>query len=240
MKKYRTIPIAILFLIILTIFAFWKSYFGILNNLPETATKIIHIHASIMLIWLLMLLVQAWLIRNKKFKTHRFIGRTSYVFAPILIWSGLILIHEVFNRTPDDIPVEFARLNVYSFGQLFIFLVMWSLAIYYRKNVNLHMRFMISTAFAIGIAIIFRIFFFWIPNFDSFSPALIGSWAVMSIMLIILITLDWKKGIKISPYWIVTVLISLVHISYWTITKNSLYLNFCEWFSNLPTYIFFG
>lgn len=239
MKKYRVLPFTFFVLIMFVILAFWKSYFGIINNLPETATLKIHAHTSIMLLWLLMLLIQASLIKTKRFKLHRWIGRTSFIIAPLLIWMGLVLIHEVFNRMPGDVPIETARLNVYSFGQLIAFIVTWGLAIWYHKRTELHMRFMISTAFAAGTAIVFRIFFFWIPNFNTVGAALTGSWILMTILLLVLIFFDWKNGIKKSAYWVVTILISLMHISYWRFTDNQFYLSFCDRYRNLPSWIFF-
>ena len=239
MKNYRVSPFIFLILIVTAILAFWKSYFGIFNTLPETATFRIHAHASIMLLWLLMLLIQALLIRIKQYKIHKFIGRISFVIVPLLIWTGLVLIHEVFNRNPNNVPTEVARLNVYSFGQLVAFLITWCLGILYRKRTEIHMRFMISTAFAAGTAIMFRVFFFWIPRFNTIESALIGSWISITLLLLILIISDWKKGIKKSVYWVVTILIALMNISFWRFTNNQFYLSFCEWYRKLPSWIFF-
>ena len=131
-NQFRNVYIYFVLLIPAAAFGFWKTYFAILNNLPETVTPVIHIHALLMIVFLLVLIAQAWFIRTKRFRPHRWVGRSSYVIAPLIIVLGLAAIHEVFNRAPGGVPVEGfsgSRLTVFGFGQLLAFGLSWGLAI---------------------------------------------------------------------------------------------------------------
>ena len=46
--------------------------------------------------------------------------------------------------------------------------------------------------------------------------------------------MDWRMGMKWSPFWVVTILIGIMHIGYWTYGRTSGWLAFCQWFADLP------
>ncbi len=78
----KNLHIAFALLIPVTVFGFWKTYFRIPDDLPDTFTAVTHGHAALMFLWLLMLVAQAWFIRTRRFRPHRWVGRSSYVIAP--------------------------------------------------------------------------------------------------------------------------------------------------------------
>ena len=202
-------------------------------------TPIVFVHAAVMTLWVLMLTAQAWFIRTYRFRIHQWVGRSSYVFAPLIILSVLVTGHESFNQAPEGIDAEFARQYVFDTGQNLAFAVTWGLAILYRRRTPLHVRYMISTAFAISTAILFRIifnWFTWLPGLtkDPFDGILAVTWAVLTLPLLALIAMDWRMGIRRSPFWVVTVLIGAMNLGYWTYGKTDAWLAFCRWFAALP------
>lgn len=229
---FRYAHVYLALLIPTAVFAFWKTYYGILSDLPEFITPVFHIHAFLMMLWLLMLVTQAWFIRTRRFRWHRWLGRTSYVIAPLIILAGLATIHAMFNRTPE-LPFVLARLNVLGFGQLIAFAITWGFAMAYRKQTALHVRFMVSTVFAMATAVVFRIFLLWIPRFDTPEKALVGNCAVLTLLLLGAIAVDWSRGIKRSPFWVVTVVLSIMHAGYWTFANTSGWYAFCVWYAGL-------
>lgn len=234
----RSLYIYFAILIPAFVFGFWKTYFGRLDNLPDIVTPLIHAHSSLMILWIFMLIAQAWFVRTNRFRLHRWVGRSSFVMVPFMILGAMAATYESFNRTPEVNP-QVARINVLAFGQILAFGVTWWLAIAYRKRIQLHVRFMISTAFAIATAIVFRIFFHWIPGFGALNAATAGNCGVLTLSLLVLITTDWRKGMRWSPYWIVASLLSVMHIGYWTFAKSDGWLIFCQWFADLPSWLFF-
>lgn len=232
--SFRNLNIYFALVIPLAVLAFWKKYFGVLANPPDTVTPLLHVHTVVMSLWLLMLVVQAWFIQTNRFRPHQLLGRSSFVVVPLIVLLTLLLIHEVLNRFPDGVPHERARLNVHGFGITLSFAATWSLAIVYRRNLELHVRFIISTVFAMAPVIVFRIFLHWVPGFTSTGSALAGSWITLNLMLFVLIAVDWRNGIRRSPYWVVTVLIAVMNVGYWTFTKTEGWLAFCRWYGDLP------
>lgn len=142
------------------------------------------------------------------------------------------------NPTAAGITVEVARLEVYTWGQLLGFGLAWGLAILYRRNTPLHVRFMVSTIFAVGSAIVFRIlmnWFGWVPGLDTLDGLAAANGAVLTLPLLALIAMDWRAGLKRSPYWVVTIVIGIMHLGYFTFTKTDGWYAFVEWFTDLSS-----
>ena len=154
------------------------------------------------------------------------------MIAPPIIVLGLATLHENFNR-PEGLDLVNVRVNVFGFGQILAFAVTWGLAILYRRRTLLHVRFMISTAFAVSTAIVFRILFSWVTVLGTLDRLAAANWALLTLLLLALIAMDWRKGIKRSPFWVVTILIGIMHIGYWTFAKTDGWLAFCQWFTDL-------
>ncbi len=216
---------------------FAKSYFFGLTFSGKSLTALVHVHAALMVLWLLMLVAQAWFIRTKRLRLHRWVGRSSYVIAPLIIVSVLVAQHELLNRAPAGISAEGARIEVFGIPQILAFAVTWGLAILYRKKTPLHVRFMVSTAFAIGTVISFRIilnWFSWVPGLDSLDGVAAANWAALTLPLLALIAVDWRMGAKRSPFWVVTVLIGVMHLGYWTFGTTGSWFAFVQWYAGLP------
>ncbi len=238
LRPFRNVYIYFALLIPAAVLAFAKSFFAGVTFSGKSLTVLLRVHTAVMVLWLLMLIAQAWFIRTKRFRLHRWVGRSSYVIAPLIILLGLATLHEVLNRTPGGVPIGGpvgARLGVFGFGQMLAFGITWGLGIVYRKQTALHVRFMISTAFAVSTAIVWRIFYFWVPGCDTDDAATAGNYCVLSLLLLVLIAADWRMGVKRSAYWVVTIVLSIMHLGYWTFAKTDGWLAFCQWFADLPS-----
>jgi hypothetical protein len=117
-SPFRSVDIWFVLLIPAALLAFAKSYFGGVTLSGKAVTVLLHVHTALMVLWLLMLIAQAWFIRTKRFQLHRWVGRSSYAIAPIIIMATLIADHELLNRSPEGITVEGARNEVFAWGQL--------------------------------------------------------------------------------------------------------------------------
>ncbi len=234
---FRNVYIWFLLLIPAAVLAFAQSYSAGVTFSGKPLTASIHVHTALMVLWLLMLVAQPWFIRTKRFRAHRWVGRSSYVIAPAIILAALAVNHENMNRSAEGLGrglTEAARVAVFGLGQILAFAVTWGLAILFRRRTPLHVRFMISTAFAVSTAILFRILNAWVPGFGSIERVAVGNWTLLSLLLLALIALDWRLGVKRSPFWVVTVLIGIMHVGYWTFAKTDGWLAFIQWFADLP------
>lgn len=162
-----------------------------------------HIHGALMASWVILLVVQPILIHKRKFVTHRFIGKLTYLIAPLLIIS--ILFAAKFNYTSSI--AEYSFVEVFS-GQsitwmaLFNFVLFYSLAIFYKKDTAKHLRFMIGTALVMIGPSLDRIIFSYFPISPEFDMSYIQLYFKVGLAAILLLN-DIIKKKEWKPYLIV-------------------------------------
>lgn len=204
-KQYKNLGYFMLLMIPLTIAGFYKTYIG---QYPDFSAKIdgyIHLHALIASVWIIMLIVQPILIRYKKYKTHRLIGKLSYIIFPLLILSFIPQMIKIADSVYLFQPLRDCIL-------LFIF---YGLAIYNRKNISLHMRYMIATALVFLFPTTGRIFHILFE-----MPRLVGTSATYLIIYGILISLaiyDKKNQKNYKPYLVTMVCMIASQIIFYVI-----------------------
>ena len=84
------------------------------------------------------------------------------------------------------------------------------------------------------MAIVFRIFFLWVPGTGTFDAAIAANGCAIILPLLVLIALDWRRGMKRSPFCVVTLIIGVMHFGYWTFANTDGWLAFCRWYADLP------
>ena len=70
--------------------AFWPTY---LSLGPASSSFYTHFHAVTATAWMVLLIVQPLAIRTRRLKWHRILGRMSYVLAPLVLVSMVLLAH---------------------------------------------------------------------------------------------------------------------------------------------------
>ena len=138
-KKYKYLGYLLILLIPLTFIGFFKTYFAQFLNFEENIDSFVHLHALIATVWILILIAQPLLMLNKKNKVHRIIGKISYIVFPFLILSFLPQMIKIINS-------ENVKILFYPLADSILLIIFYSLAIYNRKTVSKHMRFMIAMA----------------------------------------------------------------------------------------------
>ena len=195
-RTYRYLGYFLLLLIPLTFAGFYKTYFEPFPNFGKNIDIYIHIHAVIASLWIAILIVQPFLIVNKKIALHRSVGKLSYVVFPLLIISFIPRIIKTINS--GDIQFLFFPL-----ADGFLLVTFYVLAIYYKKKTTKHMRYMIASALVLMG-----------PTFGRIGPNLLGwselstqnvEYAIIYTILVILILYDLKNKRKFQPYLIAIV-----------------------------------
>ena len=148
-KSYRFLPYFFATFFVVVIACFYQSYFGEfpdfqnvispIGNVPITITTTTHFHATMVVMWLLLLIIQPFLIVQKKVALHRLLGKVSYFIVALMVLSFVLIINQEHSRE-KNIPVFAA--NLFDFP---VFVVFYSLAIYYRKKPAYHARFMVMS-----------------------------------------------------------------------------------------------
>ena len=149
--------VGILLLIVLVEVGFFKTYirhfpqfedYVVDGNYTIHFNWIMHFHGMIMMGWVLMLLIQPTLILKGKIEWHRRVGALSYVLAPLVILALYLANRDnYFSGLADGGQRLAIKFLAVTFPDIIFFSILYSLAISYKRNPALHMRFMCSTAF---------------------------------------------------------------------------------------------
>jgi uncharacterized membrane protein len=142
-----------LLLLAATLPAFWPSY---LAAPPFQADFLhVHLHGIVMFAWMALLLVQAALIRAGKRPLHRTLGKVSYVLAPLIVISTLLLAHYRLRQGPPN--AELLYFFCVQLGLVAALAFSYVMAIRHKRQPALHMRYMMGTALAVVDPILARI-----------------------------------------------------------------------------------
>ena len=165
MKKKHTLEFVFLLMVIgLSLVGFSSLWLG--ENSHRTPYHYLHIITS--LSWLLLLLSQLVLIRQKGFRRHRAIGQSIFFAGPFLIASLMLLsVHsatkEATNGQADDLLVQ----NVGTTLEMALLIL---LAFVLRRNRDVHASFIMATSLLfLGIALFFT-FISYVPRFRIEGP----------------------------------------------------------------------
>jgi hypothetical protein len=167
MKRFGTYPFEtglVVTAVLLTVAGFWNVYFG-----PESsASSYHHLHILTNFLWLALLLVQLALIESANFRSHRKVGLSMVVAAPLLVASATLLSVESARKGLASGRGDFMIVqNVMGTFELALIIV---LAFVLRKRRALHAAFLLSTALLfIGIALFFTLIGL-VPGFKVEGP----------------------------------------------------------------------
>src|SRR5256885_15767933 len=85
-------------LFLVALIAFWPSY---LSRIAR-ASGYTHLHAATASAWMLLLVAQPLAIRTRRLAWHRALGRASYVLAPLVVVSMILLAHSKTHGAPRE------------------------------------------------------------------------------------------------------------------------------------------
>lgn len=203
-------------LLVLLVIGFWKTYFSALGDVGHVTH---HFHGVTMLLWIFLLITQSWLIRNRRNTQHRSIGKLSFLVAPAVVITGVMV--TIYSQAHNEEPLANFSQSIFWFG-LFasgLFAILYGLAILNRKNMQLHARYMVATSLVFIVPGFSRAVFqylgptgVWIPSFYQMTwvPFLIGLW---------LLFLDWRRGQNIRPFLLVNTLWA-VNLGLWVLLPS--------------------
>lgn len=200
-KSYKYLGYFLLLLIPLTIAGFFKTYIVQFPNFQPKNNWFIHLHALIATVWISILIVQPFLILNKKFAIHRIVGKLSYIVFPLLILSFIPQIIRLYNSAN-------ARNIFFPGADCLLLIIFYSLAIYYRRVSPKHMRYMIATSLVFLGPTIGRIGPIWFGWSEILTQNV--QYTIAYSILISLIFYDKSHGKDYKPY-LVAIGCFLVH-----------------------------
>jgi hypothetical protein len=234
---YRNTVFYFIIFFAFALWGFWGSYYSRLTDQPTYHN---HLHGLLMTLWCLMLIAQAYLIRNNKRKLHRIIGKGSYLLVVLLTISTLRLIHFRLSPAKDALPDIVLSNFALMFNATIVFVIIYCLAIYFRKDALTHARFMLCTIFPLFTPITDRIIygnFRWLvqyaPTIDRYPIVPVFGFAFANVILIALSIWDWRKNKRLI-FPVVLGILLFYHISVLSFHNLIVWKNLTKWFLSLP------
>jgi hypothetical protein len=218
----------ILLLLCVAVLGFWKPYFSRL----DAAQGMAHLHAISMLTWIGMLVAQPLLIRTRRLVWHRRLGKASYVVAPLVVVSALVLARlRIGQATPEALPFQQFVLFL-GMSASVLFALIWGLGVFYRREPALHARYMAGTALTLIDPSLVRVLIFWIPSVPPPFYQFITFGLVYTILLV-LIALDRKSTRGRSALWVLLALFVALHALIMLVPGTPAWQQFAGWYAGL-------
>lgn len=204
-------------------------YPGYWSKITANKTTVLHVHTFFMCLWVIMSIVQPWLIMKKKTNIHKIVGKISYVLVPLIVISGYILIQARYERILLRIQNEVATgklditteevLNQVASSQrlgiifLLMLIIFYILAIANRKKLLHHATYMIGAIFTSIDPSLARLLNYWARanNIESNFFLEYGSQLFALILLSALAIYQRSKKQSLKP---VLIVISIYLISF--------------------------
>ncbi len=213
--------------LVVTIAAFWPSYFGILNAAPFAH----HLHGVTATLWVLLLIWQRWAIRQSNFSLHKWGGRLSFLLAPPFLAGGLLVTK--VTAIKDSPFTEMFAISL-SFADLVsagAFALFYFLALRNRRSVALHSRYMLATIFPLIAPSVARIFTNYVPGIAIRSPedlpnfgiALNLSFMIAALFTMALLVRDARNKNPLLPFSLTLGSLILMIRSYHTYCNTELW-----------------
>ncbi|MCJ7467880.1 MAG: hypothetical protein MUO53_14455 [Maribacter sp.] len=208
-KEYRNIGFTFLLFIPLTFLGFYKTYFVLSPEFVGTVDAYTHIHAVIASLWITLLITQPLLIRAKNFSLHRIFGNISYFVFFALILSFIPQMIKEYGKGLFPLNASF---------DIVLLMLFYTLAIKYKNDVAMHMRYMIAIALIFVGPTLGRIIFFLL-ELEHLGSMQIPYLIVITILLS-LILWDKKNKRNYNPYLVALAAFSIYLISLYAIDVN--------------------
>lgn len=202
-------------LIAATIFAFWRSYFGILSTAPAG----FHIHGVTASLWMVLLLAQSWTPHRGQMALHRNLGRFTFVALPLFAAGAMGVVHSMAAGTVGGDPfyhlwgAPLALIDIFAFGAV---LYAAGMALRHRRNVRLHAGYMLSTALPLLSPVLGRVVNQVVPGLTIRGPQdfpLFGSGVQVANVSAAAIALWlWRRDPRIGRPWAIALGLIVIQI----------------------------
>ncbi len=224
---YRNSPFYFALLLLIALIGFFPSFYGRIGD-----AKLTHlVHGGTATLWMLLLIGQSWLVRQRQMRWHRAIGKFSVVLVVLFAIGGVMIDHDLLTRDGGFARAFGHRLFFLDMLATVYFVVAWGLAIRYRRNVQLHARFMSSTALLLLPPALGRVLGFHVlPQGSSFALAFHLSFAISALVVIALLLHDRRSSGKMrAPYLILLGVMAVQQASYEVLPRMDAWMDLVAW-----------
>jgi hypothetical protein len=232
---YNNLGYWFLAFIVLIFWGFYPTYFAVIF---QPMRRIVHVHFFFMALWVVMLIVQPFLIKYKKNHIHRTIGKLSYFVAPAAMITGYLMLRNNYYGSIDRMHQEMAEgkaqykdsdiligaASSASIAMLYLtwFVTFYTLAIRNRRNMLPHSRYMLACALLMLGPSLDRVLFNTFYAKYPFRYDLI-SFFIQDIVIAALMIRDFRKKKRTRALAYALVIFVTGQLSYYYLTSNSIF-----------------
>lgn len=239
---YRQAHWFVLLALVLTLLAFWPSYFSEFTGAPWA----FHAHGLVTTCWIILVAVQSYSIHSGAVGIHRYAGMFSLFLFPLLIASFVMIINVTASRfASGENPFFEAAGPILGFVMLSAigaFLLLFPLALHFRYNVRLHALCMLATAVILAESATGRLLQQIVPamSFDGsgdFGSALdsIAIPDLLAVLIFVVIYLrDRANGLL---FLLAAVLLTLEVIGIYQFASAAWLEKLFAWYSQVPEWL---
>jgi hypothetical protein len=209
----------------IALLAFWPTYLSRLSAVSGYT----HVHAVTASMWMLLLVAQPLAIRRRRMAVHRALGRASYVIAPIVAMSMVLLAHsKTHGAAREDLLGAYVPLSLAA-----LFAACYALGIATRRTMALHARFMVSTAMPLIDPVFVRLL-----NWIYATPPFLYQWITFSLTDAVFVVLIWRERHARTGRAVFPALLAAFVLSQFLVLSGlyqaSAWEAFMRWFAALP------
>jgi hypothetical protein len=140
-------PAMALLILGIVVTGFGKSYFLAGMVRAKLPNGLVHVHGAVFVLWIFLLVTQAWLIAAHKVKWHMKLGVLSLVLVPSMSILGVLTLFDFIRRTEPDEGTQLLLVGDLEILLLFVVLTSWGFLA--RRDPASHKRLMILGTMAI-------------------------------------------------------------------------------------------
>lgn len=192
----------------ITWLGFSRTYFAVVRSEP----LLHHIHGALMGGWIALLVIQPMLYQRGNLRLHRMLGRWGvYLLMPAIVVCGFLMdrrMIQMHNAPPSVID----QLSFLDLASLIVFPALVVLSIYSARNIQLHARYIVCTVLLFMPPALTRALFF-VPSMHSLQVNVNTSEVLVSIVLLILLLGDKRRGKVWTPYPLALTVFSLMAVA---------------------------
>lgn len=231
-KKHKILIVFFALIMIVSFAGFYSSYWSKFPRLGEFK-NLIHVHFAAFSCWLFLIVIQPILIMKKKFKLHSQLGRFSYLLAPILVLTIILLTKEKFIREFDKLPSDAEMTAFIAFVDISSFSIFYLIAMFKKSNVRWHVAFIIAATLMVLNPGLSRLLNQISMGLGMLAAVLIP-FLVPGIVLIIE-KIKYKRAILKSPYFLIILIWTVEILLFILIPPTAFWKNVTSALANFLT-----
>ncbi|HEY0322783.1 MAG TPA: hypothetical protein VGC66_17650 [Pyrinomonadaceae bacterium] len=145
-KDRRLYALVAVFIPLIVLAGFARTYYlkGLFGS-QALPGLLVHLHGIVMTSWVVLFVVQVWLVAARRTRVHQRLGLLGAVLAALVLFVGVVTAISAAARgsSPGPPPLQFL---VIPLGDMLVFAILVGTALYFRRRINIHKRLMLLAA----------------------------------------------------------------------------------------------